>query len=173
MIIECGEVLQPPKSIAAPVPPPFASTPMPTEGEVSHNADAWDACAPDPDLSPDGPIWLKDPAFGCMRVKLRYRANPLPPYLEFFGMENGLAKVQGGMRRKTVPLSILQAIPPTGNGDVVISFSLGDTYGKLYKIREFNSDFCVLRGYGERAGRSEKNVNVVTHELAQVSPPAK
>jgi hypothetical protein len=173
VVIESGEVRQPPKSIALTVPVPFASTPIPTEGEVSHNADAWDPCAPDPDPSPDGPIWLTDPVFGCIRVKLWYRANLLPTYLEFLGMENNLAKVRDGMRRKSVPLSSLQAIPPTGKDDIVTSFSLGKTHGKVYKIREFSGDFCVLRGYRERAGRSEKNACIVTHELAQVFPPAK
>jgi hypothetical protein len=173
VVIESGEVRQPPKSISPAVPVPVASTPMPTDAEISHDADAWDACAPDPDLSPDGPTWLTDPLFGCTRIKLRYRANVLPTYLEFLGMENGLAKVRDGMQRKSAPLSSLQSIPPTWKDDIVTSFSLGETYGKLYKIREFNSDFCLLRGYGQRPGRSEKNVAVITRELAQVFPPAK
>ena len=150
--IASGEVRQPPKAIAATVPAPFASTPMPTEEEISHNADAWDACAPDPDLSPDGPIWLSDPVFGCIRVKLRYRENPLPTYLEFLGMENGLAKVRDGMQTKSVPLSSLQALPPTWKNDIVTSFSLGETYGKLYKIRDFDSGCCILRVSGKKLG---------------------
>lgn len=172
-----GEVRQPPKAIAmsvpATVPVPFASTPMPTEEEISHKADSWDACAPDPDLSPDGPIWLSDPVFSCIRVKLRYRANPLPTYLEFLGMENGLAKVRDGMQTKSVPLSSLQALPPTWKNDIVTSFSLGETCGKLYKIRDFDTGYCVLRGFGQRTGRNEKNFRVITRELAQVFPPVK
>jgi len=81
------------------MPVPVASTPMPTDAEISHDADTWDACAPDPeDLSPDGPTWITDPLFGCTRIKLQYRVNPLPAYLEFLGMENGLAKVRDGMQ---------------------------------------------------------------------------
>jgi hypothetical protein len=171
--IASSEVRQLPKVIAATVPVPVASTPMPTEEEISHNADAWDACAPDPDLSPDGPIWLSDPVFGRIRVKLRYRENPLPSYLEFLGMENGLVKVREGMQTKSVPLSSLQALPPTWKNDIVTSFSLGETYGKLYKIRDFDSNCCVLRGFGQKTGRNEKNFLVITHELAQVFPPLK
>jgi len=146
---------------------------MPTEGEASHSADAWDPRAPDPEISPDGPTWLTDPVFGCTRIKLRYCGNLSPFDLEFVGMENNLVKVRDGMQQKLGPLSSLQAIPPTWKGDVVTSFSLGETYGKLYKIREFDSEFCVLRGYGQRPGRSEKNFRVSTHELAQIFPPAK
>jgi len=72
-----------------------------------------------------------------------------------------------------VPLSSLQSIPPTWKDDIVTIFSLGKTYSKLYKIREFKSDFCVLRVYGQRPGRSKKNFIVITRELAQVFPPAK
>ena len=144
---------------------------MPTEEEISHDADAWDACALDPDLSPDGPIWLSDPVFDCIRVKLCYRKNPLPMYLEFLGMENGLAKIRDGMQTKSVPLSSLQALPPTWKNDIIISFSSGETYGKLYKIRDFDTGHCVLRGFGQRTGRNEKNFLIITRELAQVFPP--
>jgi hypothetical protein len=88
-------------------------------------------------------------------------------------MENDSVKVRDGMQQKLVPLSSLLAIPPTLKGDIVTSFSLGETYGKLYKIREFDGEFCVLRGYGQRPGRSEKNFRVGARELAQVFPPAK
>ena len=159
--------------ITATMPAPFSSTPMPMEEEISHNADAWDACAPDPDLSPDGPIWLSDPVFGCIRVKLHYYENLLPTYLEFLGMENGLAKVQDGMQTKSVPLLSLQALPPTWKNDIVTSFSLGKTYEKLYKIRDFDSGCCILRGFGQKTRRNEKNFFVITHELTQVFPPVK
>ena len=175
MAIDRTEVRQLPRAMALAVASavPFISTPMPTEGEASHSADAWDPRAPDPEISPDGPTWLTDPVFGCTRIKLRYCGNLSPFDLEFVGMENNLVKVRDGMQQKLGPLSSLQAIPPTWKGDVVTSFSLGETYGKLYKIREFDSEFCVLRGYGQRPGRSEKNFRVSTHELAQIFPPAK
>ena len=86
-------------------------------------------------------------------------------------MEEGFAKVRDGMRRVLVPLLDLQAIPPTWQGDIVTSFALGETYGKLYKLREFRSDFCVLRGYSEKTGRKEIFFTILTHELAQVYPP--
>ena len=174
MAIESGEVQQPLRAIAPAVASavPFISTPMPTEGETSHSADAWDPCAPDPEISPDGPTWLTDPVFGRTRIKLQYRRNPSLFDLEFLGMENDLVKIRDGMKQKSVPLPSLEAIPPTSKDGVVTSFSLGETYGKLYKIREFGSEFCILRGYGQRPGRSEKNFHVITCELAQVFPPA-
>jgi hypothetical protein len=117
------------------------------------------------------PNWLADEAFHGIRVKLQYCTQLLLPFLKFGGMEEGFAKVRDGMRRVLVPLSDLQAIPPTWQGDIVTSFALGETYRKLYKLREFRSNFCVLRGYGENTGRKEKNFMILTHELAQVYPP--
>jgi hypothetical protein len=173
--IESGVALEAPRMTTPAIAPtaPIASTPMPTEEETSHNADAWDPCAQDPEISPDGLIWLTDPAFKGIRVRLRYRANPSHLDLEFLGVANGLVEVRDGMQRKFVPSSGLVAIPPTRNEDTVVSFSLGETYGKIYKIREFNSEFCVLRVYGQRPGRSEKNFKVMTRELAQINPPRK
>jgi hypothetical protein len=173
--IESGVALEAPRmTIPAIVPTaPIASTPIPTEEETSRNADAWDPFAQDPEISRDGPIWLTDPAFKGIRVRLRYRANPSHMDLEFLGVGNDLVEVRDGVQRKLAPFSGLLAIPPTRNEDIVVSFSLGETYGKIYKIREFNSDFCVLRVFGQRPGRSEKHFKVMTRELAQINPPRK
>lgn len=141
---------------------------MPTEGETSHNADAWDPCAQDPEGVPD---WLLDSVFTGMRIKLRYRRNPSHMDLEFLGIDNGLVKVRDGMQRKTVPVSDLQAIPPTQNGDPVISFAMGETYGKIYKVRTFDDEISVLRPHGQRPGRSETHFRVLTRKLTLVIPP--
>jgi len=157
--------------LEAPTPAtPTPATPLPPEDEQTHDADAWD---PNSSVvsNPEVPNWLVDEAFRGVRVKLRYRTQLSSPFLEFGGMEEGSAKVRDGTRRVLVPLLALQAIPPTWQGDIVTSFAMGETYGKLYKLREFRSDFCVLRGYGEKTGRKEKNFTILTRELAQVFPP--
>ena len=144
---------------------------MPPEDEQSRDADAWDPNSSAPVPNPEIPYWLSDEAFHGIRVMLRYCSQLSLPFLEFSGMEDGSAKVRDGTRRVLVPLSTLQVIPPTWHGDIVTSFALGETYGKLYKIRQFSSDFCVLRGYGEKTGRKEKNFRILTRELVQVFPP--
>ena len=169
MAIQSGETL---RTTALPIAPtaPFVSTPMPMEEETSRNADAWDPCAPDPEISADELVWLMDPVFHGIRIQLRHRANPIALRLEFLGIDNGLVKVRDGMRINSVPLSSLQAVPPTQKEDVVTSFSTSETYGKLYKIRQFDNEVCVLRPYGKRAGRSEKHFHVTTRELVQAFP---
>jgi hypothetical protein len=166
--IQSGEAIQPPRTTAPTVP--LVSTPIPMEEETSHNADAWDPCAPDPEINADELVWLLDPVFHGIRIQLRYRAN-FALRLEFLGIDSGLVKVRDGMHMKSVPLSSLQAVPPTRKEDVVTSFSISETYGKLYKIREFDNKVCVLRPYRQRAGRSEKHFHVITRELVQAFPP--
>jgi hypothetical protein len=164
--LENGENNQLPQ-LEAPTP----ATPIPPENEQTHDANAWDPNSSVPISNPAVPYWLADEVFRGIRVKLRYCTQPSPPFLEFCGMEEESVKVRDGTRRVLVPLSTLQAIPPNWQGDIVTSFALGETYGRLYKIREFRSDFCVLRGYGEKTGRKEKNFTILTHELATVFPP--
>jgi len=167
--LESGEK-NPLPQLEAPVATPTPATPLPSEDEQTHNGDAWD---PNSSVvsNAEVPNWLANEAFREIRVKLQYRTQLSSPFLEFSGMEEGFAKVRDGMQRVLVPLSDLQAIPPTWQGDIVTSFALGETYGKLYKLREFHSDFCVLRGYAEKTRRKEKNFTILTHELAQVYPP--
>ena len=131
------------------------ATPLPPKDEQTHDADAWD---PNSSVvsNAEVPNWLADEAFHGIRVKLWYRTQLLMPDLEFGGMEEGFAKVRDGTQRVLLPLSSLQAIPPTWQGDIVTSFAMGETYGKLYKLQEFCSDLCVLRGYGEKTGRKER-----------------
>jgi hypothetical protein len=46
-------------------------------------------------------------------------------------------------------------------------------HGKLFKIREYHIDICVLCGFSEKPGRGEKNFVESTHYLAEVFPPLK
>ena len=119
--------------LEVPVATPTPATPLPSEDEQTHDADAWD---PNSSVvsNAEVPNWLADEAFHGIRVMLRYHTQISPPFLEFGGMEEGSAKVRDGTRRVLVPLSTLQAIPPTWKGDIVTSFALGETYGKLFKI---------------------------------------
>ena len=130
--------------LEAPMATPMPATPLPSADEQIHDRDAWD---PNSSVvsNAEVPNWLADEAFCGIRVKLQYRTQLSSPFLKFGGMEEGFAKVRDGMRRVLVP--------------------------KLYQLREFRSDFCVLKGYGEKTGRKEKNFMVSTHELAQVFPP--
>ena len=164
--LESGEK-NPLPQLEVPMATPMPATPLPSEDEQTHDGDAWD---PNSSMvsNAEVPNWLANEAFHRIRVKLQYRTQLLSPFLEFGGMEEGFAKMRDGMRRVLVPLSDLQVIPPTWQGDIMTSFALGETYGKLYKLREFRSDFCVLR---EKTARKEKNFMILTHELAQVYPP--
>jgi hypothetical protein len=167
--LESGEK-NPLPQLEAPMATPTPATPTPSEDEQTHDADAWDPNS-SVILNPEVPDWLADEAFRGIRVKLQYHTQLSSPFLEFCGMEEGSAKVRDGTRLVSVPLATLQAIPPTWQGDIVTSFAIGETYGKLYKLRAFRSDFCVLRGYGEKTGRKEKNFTILMHKLAQVFPP--
>jgi hypothetical protein len=168
-LLESGEKNLLPQ-LEAPVATPMPATPLPSEDEQTHDGDAWDPNSPVVSNA-EVPNWLADEAFRGIRVKLQYRTQLSSPFLEFCGMEEGSAKVRDGTRQVLVQLAALQATPPTWQGDIVTSFAMGETYGKLYKLREFRSDLCVLRGYGEKTGRKEKNFTIPTHELAQVFPP--
>lgn len=166
-------------SPAPSAPQPSApSTPRPSGEEVSHEGDCWDPHDPGPLIAQvtdiEQPTWLHDVPFQRIRVKLRYRGNPSPHCLEFCGMDGQLAKVREGKQHKLVPLSSLLPVAPAWKDDIVTSFSTNnDLYGKLFKIREYHADVCVLRGFGQRTGRGEKNFTESTHYLAEVFPPLK
>jgi hypothetical protein len=157
-------------------PPP---TPRPTLEEQSREGDCWDPdAAPEPaDSNPADepmPTWLQHEAFGNIRVKLRYRNQPSMPCLEFCGMEGTLAKVREARRHQLVPLSSLLAANPTGINDLVTNFDTSsETFGKLFKVREYDEDKCVLRGFRQKTGKGEKNYFEFTRNLAEVFPPLK
>ena len=142
---------------------------------MSHEGDCWDPDAPlvvqvtDPVLS--GPIWLQGEAFRKIRVKLRYRSDP-SHCLEFCGMNGQLVKVREGKQHKLVPLLSVLPVAPAWKDDIVTSFGTNpDTYGKLFKVREYRADSCILRGFAQKTGRGEKNFTEFTHHLAEVFPP--
>ena len=119
--------------LEVPVAIPMPATPLPSEDEQTHNVDAWDPNSSIV-LNPEVLNWLANEAFHGIRVKLWYHTQLSSPFLEFGGMEEGSAKVRDGTRRVLVLLSALQVIPPTWQGDIMTSFALGETYGKLYKL---------------------------------------
>ena len=112
---------------------PMPATPLPPEDEQTHDVDAWDPNSSIV-LNPEVPNWLADEAFHGVRVKLWYCTQLSSPFLEFGGMEEGSAKVRDGTQRVLVLLLALQVIPPTWQGNIVTSFAIGETYGKLYKL---------------------------------------
>jgi len=87
-------------------------------------------------------------------------------------MDGILARVREGRQHKLVPLTSLVPVVPTCKDDIVTSFGTNhDTHGKLFKVREYHSDSCVLRGFGQKTGRGEKNFTEFTCNLAEVFPP--
>jgi len=89
-------------------------------------------------------------------------------------MEDTLAKVKEARRHQLVPLTSLLAVKPTGINDLVMNFDTGsETFGKLFKVREYGEDKCVLRGFRQKSGKGEKNYFEFTCNLAEVFPPLK
>jgi hypothetical protein len=155
-------------------PPPL--TPRPEIEEQTNEGNCWDPNATLPDPLPGGPpTWLHDKAFQKLRVKLHYRnqTTTFTPCLEFCGMEGHLAKVKDGMQHRLVPLDNLVPMRPSHAQDLVTSFYTGNdtTFGKLFKIRKYDKEFCTLRGFGEKTGRAEKSFSEETIFLVEVFPP--
>jgi hypothetical protein len=89
-------------------------------------------------------------------------------------MEGALAKVREARQHQLIPLSSLIAAKPTGTNDLVTNIDTSsETFGKLFKVREYNEDKCVLRGFRQKTGKGEKRILEFTRNLAEVFPPLK
>ncbi|PPQ83966.1 hypothetical protein CVT26_011328 [Gymnopilus dilepis] len=150
------------------------STPLPVE--PSSNEDpAWDPSSATPrtiaDADIEPPFWLSDERFMGVRVQLVERGGDPFRRMEFKGIAGDTVTVQDRMQTRSFALTKVIPIVANRKDDILACFAEGDHFGRMFKVKTFGSDKCVVRPLGMKSGKGEKLLTLETSSLVIVYPP--
>ena len=150
------------------------STPLPVE--PSSNEDpAWDPSSATPrtiaDADIEPPFWLSDERFMGVRVQLVERGGDPFRRMEFKGIAGDTVTVQDRMQTRSFALTKVIPILANRKDDILACFAEGDHFGRMFKVKTFGSDKCVVRPLGMKSGKGEKLLTLETSSLVIVYPP--
>ncbi|PPR03120.1 hypothetical protein CVT26_004669, partial [Gymnopilus dilepis] len=136
---------------------------------------AWDPLSAAPktiaDLDIDPPVWLSDDRFKGVRVQLIERGGDPFRRMEFKSIKDGTVTVQDRLQSRSFPIAKVIPILANRKEDILACSAEGEHFGKMFKVKTFGCEECVVRPLGTKAGKGEKLYTIETSNLVIVYPP--
>jgi len=94
--------------------------------------------------------------------------------LELRSISDGIAKIRDGIHITELSVDAVVTCTPTRKEDIVVCFAEGEYFGKMFHIKIFGTDKCILCKFGvPKTTYKEKLYDLPTLNLATVYPPRK